>query len=195
MRSRNLFFTLSLSILLVSLVLAEEPLLDKVLQYKIPQGWRSEKGRERWLGPDPTVRLEGSKGGLIRVTHYGLEGSRLGTPETFKKRIDNLFSGESKEVEETSLSGKKAELIRLRYHYREFRDHDGRWVPSRFLLEEFLIRPLEKGFLVFNFTLSEDAPLPSMLLPEGESLSDRDREVITIIKEWRGFLESCNILE
>jgi hypothetical protein len=70
---------------------AEESSLDKVLQYKIPSGWRYEKGRERWLGPDPTFKLIGDRGAWIRVTLYGLAGSQFRTPGEFRARFDHLF--------------------------------------------------------------------------------------------------------
>ena len=159
----------------------------------MPKTWRYEAGRERWGGGDPTFSINKGWATTIRVTHYGLGGSRFKTPEDFESYLDNLFFGERKETKNLTISGKKAKSILLRYEHDEFTDHHGAFIPRQYAYDEFVILPLREGFLVFNLAVYSSAPFPSFIQPDEEWHSELDKKMAQTVKDWRSFLKSCKI--
>ncbi len=155
------------------------------------EGWRYKKGRERWLGSDPTFSYN-HYFDRIKVTHYGLESSRYETPEQYIAHLRNLF-GEFKILQTKDIMGKKAELIRIEYDYPEHTGHHGEYVPHEFVYEEFIILPVQEGFLVFNFNIHSIVPMPLSIFTREKAESEWEEKQLQNIKVWRKFLKSCKV--
>jgi len=153
--------------------------------------WRREESRERWLGDDPTLKY-GTYSNLVRITHYGLEGSSFRTPEDYEARLENLFT-EIESREPVSLAGRPGTLIRLRYENPEFIEHHGGFVSHEFGYEEFIIVPLAKGFLVFNFTLHHHSPMPMNRYTKKDAIGIWEKELAEKLETWKKFLAGCSI--
>ena len=138
--------------------------LNGSLSCKEPEDWTYEPCRERWLGPDPCFIFRNLHA-YIKVTAYGLDGSRFMTPKDFIENLNGLFD-KFEAMETLTFGGREATRIKLRYEQSYFHDHDGGRRPASFLYEEFLIVPMEKGFLVFNFNLSRLTPIPLNFIRE-----------------------------
>jgi len=155
------------------------------------EGWYYKRASERWLGDDPTFKYVNFRD-KIQVTHYGLEASGFLTTEEFVTHLKNLFR-EFKSVETVKVDGKSAKKITIQYEYPAYTGHHGEHVPHRFNYEEFVLLPLEKGFLVFNFDLNHITPIVMSFAPEEEMTSEWLKEVARLGKTWNKFLKSCVI--
>jgi len=171
----------------------EEPLQD-VLQCDdlTDEGWRFRDRRERWLGDDPTLKYRNGLN-LIRITHYGLEDSGFRTPAEYVEHLQKIFD-ELEAVEPTSLAGREGILVRLRYEHREFTGHHGEYVPAEYSYEEFIIVPMDEGFLVFNLTLHHALPMPEGFYKGDEAVTGWEEELFQQVKTWQKFLASCSIV-
>jgi len=176
--------------------------LNGVLQCKAPENWDSKfwliRGmRERWLGKDPTFKYAHQWDDHVRITHYGLSGTHFETPEDYVAHLENLFD-EPEEVKPITIDGREGELIRLRYHYDDYTDVHGAYFPPRFMYEEFAVLPLKEGFLVFNLDMQRHyISFPSEMHPKGgpdPSLTDREKQMISMAKDFHEYLNSCKIL-
>ncbi len=168
---------------------------DDIIDYVVMDNWEYSKARERWLGPDPTFKLARRIYISIRVTLYGLEGSRINTPEEFEEPLDQMFMGDQKTIETVMIDGAKAKSIRIYSERGDHIDYHGGYVPPDYILDEFVILPLEEGFLVFNFTAHWHVPLPDLSLSPEEADSDTDRAFLIVLQEWQSFLKSCRFKE
>ena len=166
---------------------------EDIIEYDVPEGWKYAKARSRWLSPDPTFKLEKSYMASIKVALYGInEDTGFSTPGALEDKIDKLLHDANKTVDTTSVAGKEAKSIQLYYEQSGFTDEHGVYVPENFVHDEFVILPLEEGFLVLNLVISWDFPMPSPSLSVEEADNDYDREVAQIFKDWRIFLKSCS---
>ncbi len=133
--------------------------LNGTIRCQEPESWSYENCRERWLGPDPCFAFR-SVNNYIKVTYYGLDDSRFKKPGEFITHLKELF-GSIKAAEKVRIDGREATRIKLRYDQGNYRDPHGAHRPPEFIYEEFIILPLKKGFLVFNFKLNHSTPLPA----------------------------------
>ncbi len=154
-----------------------------VFNYSPPEGWRQDSTRERWLGEDPTLSFRQGNA-LIRVTHYGLTDSKFQSPAEFRDWLKKLFETRTMKSENISLAGKTAERIRLEYSYEGHTDHHGAYMPPEFIKEEFIILPLDKGFLVLNINIHQ-------MEPEFYTESEKDQK--EIFDKWEQFLKSISL--
>lgn len=164
--------------------------LNGALSCKEPENWSYEPCRERWLGADPCFTFRNVPD-YIKVTYYGLEASEFKQPGAFIGNLENLF-GKFKATETIKLDGRKATRIKLRYEQRRSHDHNGRYLPPRFFYEEFVIVPLTKGFLVFNFNLNHHTPVPSNFKKE-DAPEDLYGSVYDEYQTWISFTKSCKV--
>lgn len=155
-----------------------------------PRHLRYEPCRERWLGPDPCFRFA-SFNEYVKVTYYGLEGSTFAGPEDFIKNLRGLF-GRFEAMDTVTIGGREATRVKLRYDRRDHYDRDGHHRPQRFLYEEFIIVPLKKGYLVFNFNLNQHSPIP-VSFDGGEGMNDIHGKARAAYRAWSSFIESCRI--
>jgi len=164
--------------------------LNGAIGCKEPKDWAYEPCRERWLGQDPCFVFRNVHD-YIKVTYYGLAGSGFKKPEDFIGNLRDLF-GKFEDSGIVELGGREATRIILRYEQRRYHDPDGGHLSPRFLYEEFLILPLEKGFLVLNLKLSHLTPIPLEFTRE-----DAPKELYGAAYDeyqtWVSFTESCRI--
>jgi hypothetical protein len=164
--------------------------LNGALNCREPEGWSYESCRERWLGEDPCFTFR-QVPDYIKVTYYGLPASKFEKPEAFIENLGNLF-GTFNARETVKFNGRETTRIKLRYEQRRDHDRDGRNLLPRFYYEEFLILPLSKGFLVFNFNLNHDTPLPLKFEKE-DAPENLYGAVYDEYQTWTSFTESCEV--
>jgi len=157
----------------------------------VTEGWHFRDKRERWLGDDPALKYRNDLS-LIRITHYGLENSSFETPEEYMAHLQNIFD-ELESVEPTSLAGREGISVRLRYEHPEFTGHHGEYISHEYSYEEFIIVPIDKGFLVFNLTLHHALPMPESFYKEDAAAEEWQKELVGKVKTWKKFLKSCSI--
>ena len=157
-----------------------------------PQGWTYEPCRERWLGPDPCFIFRNHLD-YIKVTYYGLDGSEFRKPEDFTGHLKGLF-GKFEAMETVKVDGRETTRVKLRYKQGNRYDRDGRYRMTEFLYEEFLMLPLKKGFLTFNFKLDHHVPIPLDLAGKNAP-QDPDGAVFDEYRSWISFTESCKITD
>ena len=164
--------------------------LNGTLDCQPPKDWRYEPCRERWLGEDPCFVFRKSND-YIKVTYYGLEGSEFKTPDGFINHLKELI-GKFKASDKVKFDSLEATRIKLEYQMGNRQDRDGIFIPPMFLYEEFMILPLNKGFLVFNFNLNRMAPFVSdfTLKNVPEELYNGARDEYS---EWQAFTGGCKI--
>jgi hypothetical protein len=155
-----------------------------------PKDWTYEPCHERWLGHDPCFAFRNVKD-YIKVTYYGLDDSELKKPEDFVKRLKGLF-GKSEALDIVRIDGRETTRIILRYEQGNRHDRDGMFILPMFLYEEFLILPLKKGFLVFNFNMNHFNPIPSEFIKENAP-KDFYGDAYDEYQAWRSFTGSCKI--
>jgi hypothetical protein len=164
--------------------------LNSTIDCKEPNDWTYEPCRERWLGPDPCFIFRHIHT-YIKVTTYGLDGSKFINPEDFIENLKGLFD-KFEAMEAINLGGREATRIKLRYEQRHYRYRDGGNRQSSFLYEEFLILPMEKGFLVFNFNLNQLMPIP-LNFTRDDAPQDLYGSASGEYRDWISFTESCKI--
>ena len=164
--------------------------LNGTLSCEEPKDWTYEPCRERWLGPDPCFIFRHLHA-YIKVTAYGLDGSQFMNPQDFIEKLKGLFN-KFEAMETITLGGREATRIKLRYEQSHYRDRDGGNRLASFLYEEFLIVPMEKGFLVFNFDLNRLTPIPLNFTREDASKALYG-SVYDEYRDWISFTGSCKI--
>ena len=165
---------------------------EDIIEYDVPEGWKYVKARSRWLSQDPAFKL--TKGFMvsIKVTLYGItEGTDFSDPGDLEDKINKLFYKVQKTEGTANVAGKEAKDIQLHYEQFGSTDEHGIYIPEVFVHDEFVIVPLEAGFLVFNLAIYWDVPMPLPSLSVEEADNDYDREVAQIFKDWHDFLKSC----
>lgn len=162
--------------------------LNGSLDCQPPKDWSYEPCRERWLGEDPCFVFRKSND-YIKVTYYGLDGSEFKTPDGFINHLKELI-GEFRARDKFTIDSLEATRIKLEYQTGNRQDRDGMFIPPMFLYEEFMILPLKKGFLVFNFNLNRLSPFVSDFtlknVPEDLYNGARDE-----YSEWQAFTGGC----
>jgi len=174
-------------------VFALENSFYKVIKYQVPPGWDYVKSKERWHSGDPVFELKNSRGDSIRVTYYGLAGSRFKKPEEFEWWLDTVLAGKPKKISTITIAGQDAKSISLAYKYDENAYRQGRFANREYVYDEFIILPLAEGFMVLNLSFYDYAPIPMLFRPEEEWYPGSDRDVALIMKQWQDFLNSCKI--
>jgi hypothetical protein len=164
--------------------------LNGTISCREPKDWTYEKCRERWARQDPCFMFSNVHD-YIKVTYYGLDGSQFMKPADFLENLRGLF-GKYEAVEAVKLGGRDATRIKLRYEHRYYRDHNGDYPLLIFLYEEFLILPVKKGFLVFNFNLNHLTPLPLNFTKE-DAPKDLYGDSYDEYQTWLSFIKSCKI--
>ncbi|MBF0252655.1 MAG: hypothetical protein HQL29_02465 [Candidatus Omnitrophica bacterium] len=169
---------------------------EDIIEYRIPEGWEYSKAPSRWLSPDPTFELTKGVEASIKVTLYGIvDGTKFSAPEAFENKINGLFRNVDRKDENTNVSGKEAKSIKLRYEQFGNTDEYGIYNPTVFVQDEFVIIPLDEGFLLLNLAVYRDFPMPSGPITVEEAYDDYEREYAEILKDWESFIESCRISE
>lgn len=166
--------------------------LNGALSCREPAVWSYEPCRERWLGPDPCFKFTNYRH-YIKVTYYGLEGSAFKTPQDLQERLKGLF-GKLAAEDSVKIGNREARRVQLRYESGGHYEHHGRYLPKEFQYEEFIVLPLARGFLAFNFNMNSHGPLPAIFSKEEapEILYGDARESY---QTWSSFLQSCVLTE
>lgn len=166
--------------------------LSGTLSCREPAPWSYEPCRERWLGPDPCFKFTNYRH-YIKVTYYGLEGSAFKTPQDLQERLKGLF-GKFTAEDSVQIGNREARRVKLRYESGGYYEHHGKYLPKEFQYEEFIVLPLARGFLAFNFNLNSHGPVPAAFSKEEapENLYGDARESY---QTWSSFLQSCVVTE
>lgn len=164
--------------------------LNGTLNCREPAKWTYEQCRERWLGPDPCFKFTDYRN-YIKVTYYGLEGSYFKTPPDIIQRLKDLF-GKFDAMDTIKIKDREAVRIKLRYEGGNRHDRDGKYIMAEFRYEEFILLPLKRGFLAFNFNMNHHVPIPRTFSKE-EAPKDLYGDAYENYQTWSTFLESCSV--
>jgi len=166
--------------------------LNGTLSCGEPAKWAYEPCRERWLGPDACFKFTDYRN-YIKVTYYGLEGSTFKTPQDMTKRLKDLF-GKFEIEDSVKIQNREARRIKLRYESGGHYEHHGKYLPKEFQYEEFIVLPLARGFLAFNFNLVSYGPIPAIFSKE-EAPENLYGDAYENYQTWSSFLKSCFVTE
>jgi hypothetical protein len=166
--------------------------LNGTLRCREPAEWSYEPCRERWLGQDPCFQFTDYRN-YIKVTYYGLNGSAFKTPRDLTKRLKDLF-GKFEIEDGVKIDGRDARRIKLRYESGGRYEHHGKYLPKEFQYEEFIVLPLARGFLSFNFKLNNYGPIPGTFSKE-EATENLYGDAYKNYQTWSSFLKSCFVTE